>query len=36
MNNIQRNTIINHPMTKASVNHEMVVPTNDNIKKVHG
>jgi hypothetical protein len=36
MNNIQRNIIINHPLSKASVYHEMAVPTNDNIKKVHG
>jgi hypothetical protein len=36
MHNIQRNIIINHPLSKASVNHEMAVPPNDNIKKVHG
>jgi hypothetical protein len=36
MNNIQRNIIINHPQSKASVNHEMAVPTNDNIKKNSG
>lgn len=36
MNNIQRNKIINHTLSKASVKHEMAVPTNDNIKQVPG
>jgi len=36
MYNIQRNIIMNHPLSKASVNLEMAVPPNDNIKKVHG
>jgi hypothetical protein len=33
MNNIQRNVTINHPLSKALVNHEMAVPTNDIKKK---
>ena len=27
---------MNHPLSKASVKLEMAVPTNDNIKQVHG
>jgi len=36
LHNSQRNIIINHPQYKASVNHEMAVPTHGNIKEVHG